>query len=82
MQLDCDTQCNFMLICDAEYARYQEAKRFAYHGGTFKTFPAQIPVPESGEWNIVIDLAGARKEIQYNVIIILESMERSVPAGG
>ena len=72
VQLDCDTQCNFMLLSDGDYAAYQKVRRFNYFGGTFKQFPARISVPESGDWNIIIDLAGARGEIQYNITIVID----------
>ncbi len=71
VQLDCDTQCNFMLLSDGDYKAYQQVRRFAYCGGTFKHFPARISVPESGYWNIVIDLAGAKGEIQYNITVVI-----------
>ena len=72
VQLDCDTQCNFMLLRDADYAAYQQVRRFQYYGGTFKRFPARITVPETGDWNIIIDLAGAKEEIQYLITIVIE----------
>lgn len=72
VQLDCDTQCNFILLSDAEYAAYEKVHSFHYYGGTFKQFPARIAVPESGYWNIVIDLAGAKAEIHYNITVILD----------
>ena len=72
VQLDCDTQCNFMLLSDGDYAAYQRVRPFRYCGGTFKHFPAQIAVPDSGDWNIVIDLAGAKRDIQYNITIVID----------
>jgi hypothetical protein len=71
VQLDCDTQCNFMLLSDADYAAYQQLRRFSYNGGTFKHFPARITVPASGIWNIIIDLAGAKSEIHYNITVVV-----------
>jgi hypothetical protein len=70
VQLDCDTQCHFMLLSDADYAAYQQLRRFSYTGGTFKHFPARIIVPATGHWNIIVDLAGASGEIQYNITIV------------
>ncbi len=52
--------------------RLQQVRRFKYHGGTFKRFPARITVPETGPWNIIIDLAGAKSEIQYNITVVIE----------
>ena len=71
VQLDCDTQCNFMLLTDGDYAAYQQVRRFKYCGGTFKRFPARITVPETGDWNIIIDLAGAKGDIEYNISIVI-----------
>lgn len=70
VQLDCDTQCNFMLLSDTAFAAYQQVKPFHYNGGTFKTFPACIAVPESGYWNIILDLNGAREDAGYNIRIV------------
>ncbi len=61
-----------MLLRDRDYAAYQQVRRFKYHGGTFKRFPARITVPETGPWNIIIDLAGAKSEIQYNITVVIE----------
>lgn len=72
VQLDCDTQCNFMILTDGDYAAYQKVRRFSYCGGTFKRFPAQITVPETGNWNIIVDLAGAKEEIQYNITVVID----------
>ena len=72
VQVDCDAQCNFMLLSDADYAAYQRVRPFKYCGGTFKRFPARITVPETGDWNVVIDLAGAKGEIRYNITIVID----------
>lgn len=73
VQLDCDTQCNFMLLTDGDFGAYQQVRPFSYHGGTFKTFPARIAVPESGHWNLIIDLNGAPKEPRYNITVVIEA---------
>ena len=65
--LQCDTQCNFMLIDDSNFGSYQRGGRFAYYGGHFKYFPAKVVVPNSGYWNIVIDLGGGSANIRYSI---------------
>jgi hypothetical protein len=72
VHLDCDTQCNFMLLSDDDFAAYQLVRQFRYHGGTFKNFPARITVPATGYWNVIIDLAGAKEEIAYNITVVLD----------
>ena len=61
-----------MLLTDADFGAYQQVRRFNYQGGTFKQFPAQIAVPESGYWNLIIDLNGAAKLPDYNITIVTD----------
>ena len=70
VQVDCDTQCNFMLLTDENFAAYQLVRQFRYYGGTFKRFPARVAVPESGFWNLIVDLNGAECEPQYTITVI------------
>lgn len=72
VQLDCDTQCHLMLLTDEHFAAYQAVRDFAYEGGTFKKFPAPGCGPETAYWNVVIDLNGAAKPVQYNITIVLD----------
>jgi hypothetical protein len=67
--LDCDTQCNFMLMDDSSFSTYKRGGRFTHYGGHFKRFPARIVTPRSGSWNIVVDLGGAQASIRYNLSI-------------
>lgn len=63
--LDCDTQCNFMLIDDINFSAYKRNARFTYYGGHFERFPAQISAPSTGYWNVVLDLGGGKANIRY-----------------
>lgn len=70
VELDCDTQCNFMLTTDANFSAYRRGGRFQYYGGHYERFPARISVSHSDNWNITIDLAGGSANIRYNISII------------
>lgn len=70
VELDCDTQCNFMLMTDAAFSSYRSGREFKYYGGFFKRFPARIAAPHSGHWNWVIDLGGGSANIRYSVRIL------------
>ncbi|WP_336937091.1 DUF1883 domain-containing protein [Acinetobacter modestus] len=70
VQLECDTQCNFMIMDDSNFARYKRRDSFNYFGGHFTHFPAQIAAPHTGNWNVVIDLGGGRANIRYNLSVI------------
>lgn len=76
VQLDCDTQCHFLLLSDDHFAAYQLVQEFRYEGGTFKQFPARITVPETGYWNLVIDLHGATKEPECVITVVIETASK------
>ena len=70
VEVDCDTQCNVMLLTDSEFSKYKSRRSFHYYGGHYKYFPASISAPHSGDWNIVIDLGGGRANIKYSIRVI------------
>lgn len=71
--LSCDTQCNFMLTDDVNFNSYKRRQSFKYLGGFFKEFPAKIQVPNSGYWNVTIDLGGGGANIRYGLNVIKSS---------
>ncbi|MBV9467946.1 MAG: DUF1883 domain-containing protein [Abitibacteriaceae bacterium] len=70
--LQCDTQCNFMIMSDSDFSSYKRGSSYHYYGGHFKYFPAKISVPSSAYWNIVIDLGGGQANIRYSLSVIKE----------
>lgn len=67
VRVDCDHQCNVLVMDDANFAAYRRGGQYRYHGGFFERLPALVGVPHSGFWNTVIDLAGGRANIGYNI---------------
>ena len=70
MELTCNTQCNFMLMDDLNFASYRRGDRFTYYGGHFKMFPAGITAPRTGHWHAVLDLGGGQANIRYSFRVI------------
>jgi len=70
VQLSCDTQCNFMLMDDANFASYQSGSGFRYLGGLVRRSPATIRAPHSGYWNVVIDVGGGSASIRYGLRVL------------
>jgi len=68
--LNCDTQCNFMLLDDSNFSNYKNSRGYNLFGGFFKMFPAKIQVPHAGHWNVVIDLGGGGANIKYSLSVI------------
>lgn len=65
--VNCDYQCNVLVMDDANFNNYRRGGRFQYYGGHYKRLPARISVPHSDHWNTVIDLGGGRATIRYNI---------------
>ncbi len=67
VRVDCDHQCNVLVMDDHNYSLYRRGQRFRHFGGFFKRLPAILGVPSSGHWNTVIDLGGGSANISYAI---------------
>jgi hypothetical protein len=67
VRVDCDHQCNVLVMDDQNYARYRRGDDYRAHGGFFRQLPVGIRVPHSGYWNTVIDLAGGQARIRHSI---------------
>jgi hypothetical protein len=65
--VNCDHQCNVIVMDDSNFSSYQRRGGFDHLGGFSERFPVRIGVPTSGYWNTVIDLGGGRATIRYNI---------------
>jgi hypothetical protein len=68
--VDCDTQCNVMLLSDTDFSNYRIGRDFHYHGGHYKRFPVSLSAPGPGYWNVVIDLGGGSANIKYSIRVV------------
>lgn len=46
---------------DSNLAAYQRGASARYYGGFYKRLPARIPVPHSGNWNILLEAPGGAR---------------------
>lgn len=67
VRVDCDHQCNVMLLDDRNFQLYRRGGQYEYFGGFFERLPAIVGVPHTGWWNTVIDLGGGRANIRYGI---------------
>jgi hypothetical protein len=66
--VQCDHQCNVLVMDDSNFSSYRQRRSYRYDGGGFyKMLPARISVPHSDNWNVVIDLGGGRANIKYGI---------------
>lgn len=65
--VECDRQCNVRLLDDHNFEQFRCGREHRYYGGFYRMFPARLVVPQSGNWNIVIDLGGNRAAAKFHV---------------
>jgi hypothetical protein len=70
VRVDIDRQANVMLLTDLEFGNYRRGRKFRYYGGHYKVSPVLLSPPQSGFWNLVIDLGGGRGAIRYNINVL------------
>jgi hypothetical protein len=78
--IEASQSCNIRLMNDANFRSFKNGGRHTYHGGAFESFPAKIPVPSSGFWNITIDTVTRRAisvtrkpTLKYSIRIVRRS---------
>lgn len=70
VEVNCDTQANVLLLDDTEYANYKKGRSYRYYGGFFTSFPARLAPPNSGHWNVVLNLGGASGTVRHAIRVI------------
>ncbi|MFJ3483138.1 DUF1883 domain-containing protein [Pseudomonas sp. NPDC090202] len=80
--IECSSPCNIRLMNDANFRSFKNGGRHTYHGGAFDRFPAKIPAPSSGFWNITLDTVTRRAisvtrkpNLKYSIKIIRRSRQ-------
>ncbi|EAA9301845.1 DUF1883 domain-containing protein [Salmonella enterica] len=71
VSVQCSHQINVMVMDDTNYNKYQYGQDCQVYGGFYTHFPANIAIPHSGYWNIVLALPpGHRANIRYSINIV------------
>ena len=63
-------EANVLVMSDTDFRNYRSGGRFSYHGGHYRRSPAIICPPESGAWNVVVDLGGDAGRVRASVQVI------------
>ncbi|HDK6151912.1 TPA: DUF1883 domain-containing protein [Klebsiella variicola] len=71
VSVQCSHQINVLVMDDAAYNRYKRGESCKVYGGFYKQFPANIAVPHSGHWNVVLALpVGHHATYRYSINVI------------
>jgi hypothetical protein len=65
--VECDHECTVRLTDDQNFESYREGKPHRYYGGFYRIRPARIVVPDSGYWNVIVDLGGRKAEAKHQI---------------
>lgn len=70
--VDCSHQSNILLTTDSNFTNYKNGRGFQHHGGGgfFQQLPARLKAPQSGYWNITIDLGGGSGNVRHSISVI------------
>ena len=69
--VESDTQCNVMLTDDCNFKNYKSGRSFRHYGGFYERFPIKITAPNTGNWNITLDVGqGYKANIRYSIRVI------------
>lgn len=71
VSVQCTHEIKVLLLDDNNYSGYRCGTPFTYYGGFYRHFPADIAVPHTGNWNIVLALTeGNIGSIRYSIHIL------------
>jgi len=68
--VNCDHQCNVMLMEDHDFQAFRSGRAHNYRGGFFQRLPVHLAVPHSGWWNVTLDLGGRSARIRHSFGVI------------
>ena len=68
--VDCSHRCNVRVMSDSEFQSFRRGGAHRYLGGYFDKLPARITVPESGYWNVTLDLGGGSATIRHSITFL------------
>lgn len=65
--VDCSHRCNVRVMSDGDFQNFRRGGAHHYLGGHYDKLPARIMVPESGYWNVTLDLGGGSATIRHSI---------------
>jgi hypothetical protein len=61
---------NVRLMDNSNFYKYKNGMQHRYFGGLAKKSPVRLQIPNSGHWNITVDMAGLRGQTKASVRIL------------
>ncbi|WP_210504687.1 DUF1883 domain-containing protein [Pantoea ananatis] len=68
VSVQCSHQINVLVMDDTNFNKYRRGESCRTYGGFYTQFPANVPVPSTGNWNVVLALPPGRSaRIQHSI---------------
>ena len=69
IEVSLDRQANVRLLDDLNFSAYRGGRSHRYYGGRVTISPVRLSPPQSGHWNVVVDLGGYPGSVRAGVRI-------------
>ena len=70
---------NVRLLNSSNYQNFRAGRRHSYYGGLMKRSPANITIPSSGTWHLVVDMQGLRGRVKSSIRVIPRDVLSPLP---
>ena len=69
IEVTLSSQARVLLLDSSNFAAYRSGRRFRYLGGWAKVSPCRLSPSRSGQWHVVVDLAGHGGSVRARVAV-------------
>ena len=70
---------NVRLLDSSHYRNYRAGRKHNYYGGLIKRSPAQLTIPSSGTWHLVVDMQGLRGKVKSSIRVLPREVLSPLP---
>ena len=70
---------NVRLLNSSNYQNFRNGRRHSYYGGLMKSSPANVTIPSSGTWHLVVDMQGLRGRVKSSIRVMPREVLSPLP---
>ncbi len=70
---------NVRLMNSSNFQSYRAGRKHSYYGGLVKRSPANIAIPSSGTWHLVVDMQGLRGRVKSSIQVLSREVLSPLP---
>ncbi len=70
---------NVRLLDNSNFQNYKSGRKHKYYGGLVRKSPTRLTIPNSGNWNVTVDMQGLRGQTRSSIRIISKEAFTPLP---